>query len=91
MAARLDDEEPVGRSRHDATVQVSRRDEELVRAPVRTGDARERLGAVRPGALAPKLGDEPDASPVAGAPRLAQSEWTGADPLTHRGVEACRW
>jgi len=91
MAARLDDEEPVGGSRHDATVRVGRRDKELVRAPVHPGDARQRLGAVRPGALASKLGDEPDAGAVAGAPCLAQSGWTRADPLTRREVEVGRW
>jgi hypothetical protein len=91
MAARLDDEEPVGGSRHDATVHVGGRDEELVRAPVRPGDARQRLGAVRPGAFAPKFGDEPHTGAVAGAPRLAQREWTRADPVTRREVEVCRW
>jgi hypothetical protein len=89
MAARLDDEEPVGGPRNDATVQVGRRDEELVRAPVRPGDARQRLSAVRPGALAAKRGDEPNAGAIAGAPRLAQSEWARADPLTRREGEVC--
>src|SRR6476661_8198066 len=92
MAARLDDEKPVGGSRHDATIEVGRHHDELVRHPaVRLRDGRQSLRAVRSTTLAPKFGDEPDTVAVAGTPRLAQGEWTRPDPFRCREVGACRW